>query len=101
MRVTIRIVGVLGLGASVTAALAQSPVQRRATLLPPQPLDAVEVARAAPPEPDPTLGSTPVARPQQGGPGWLGGTDAGVRHAAATTGPNPQQVRQLTPRDEP
>jgi hypothetical protein len=111
MRVRIGIVGVIGFGLSVTVALAQQP-QRRATLLPPQPLEKDElpaVARGAaeglPTFPD----STPVNRgaPRSGagglspagGPGWLSGTasDGGVQPAGGIVGAEKQSARPLTP----
>jgi hypothetical protein len=89
MRITIGIVGVLGLGASVTAALGQGPGtgQRGAMLLPPQRADATEVivARGSADDLPPFPGSTPVRPMQQAasGPGWLNGTDTNVRPAGA------------------
>src|SRR5262245_56873251 len=102
MRVRIGIVGVLGFGLSVTVALAQQPGgQRRATLLPPQPLEPSEmppVARGAAEDLPPFPGSTPVNRPAvAGGPAWLNSTDPNVQPAGATVGNTKQPVRPLTP----
>jgi hypothetical protein len=112
MRVTIGLVGILGVGLSVTVALAQGPV-RGARLLPPQPLEQAQtptVARGAAADLPLTGNSTPVMRPgyapitgakPAGGPAWLNGTgagDANVRPAAGTAGT--AHVRPLTPRED-
>lgn len=114
MRVTMGIVGLLGLG--VTVAVAQQPPatslpQRTAKLLAPQPLspgDARPVARASSEGLPTFVDSTPVTRANAklaGGPAWLNGTDPGVRPASGTVSNKPA-VRQLAqptamPRDEP
>ena len=111
MRVTIGLVGILGVGLSVTVALAQGPGPvRGARLLPPQPLEQPQtptVARGAAADLPLTGNSTPVTRSGNapisgakaaGGPAWLSGTgagDANVRPAAGTA-----HVRPLTPRED-
>jgi hypothetical protein len=98
MRVTVGIVGFLGLGVTVAIATAQPPggtgtTRRSATLLPPQPLHPSEVpaiARASAEELPAAFGTTPVTRPivknPAHGPGWLDGTDTNVRPAGGTAG---------------
>jgi hypothetical protein len=107
MRVTVGIVGVLGLGLTVAVAAAQAPGgapprQRAAKLLPPVPLDPSElpaVARAAADDDPMFPATTPVTRPGAktvaSGPGWLGGTDPGVRPAGGVIGTRPL-VRPLS-----
>jgi hypothetical protein len=91
MRLTMGMVGLLGVG--VTFAVAQPPIvtgpaQRTAMLLPPQPLAPTEVgavARASSEDLSRFLESTPVTRSStkpNNGPAWLNGTDSYVRPAS-------------------
>jgi hypothetical protein len=116
MRVTVGIVGVLGLGVTVAVAAAQTPggaaaPRRGATLLAPQavhPSELPAVVRASPDDLPAEPGMTPVTRPSKApasGPAWLNGTDPNVRPAGGAFGVR-QPVRPLvqpmgSPKDEP
>ena len=110
MRATVGILSILGLSISVAVAAAQAPrstnaPQRRAILLPPEPLPAGElprVVRAAAEDLTDEPVMTPVVRPTTrntpNGPGWLNGTDPNVRPAGGIGG-NESPVRSSTPRN--
>jgi len=117
MRATVGILSILGLSITVAMATAQAPrsmsaPQRRAILLPPEPLAAAELPRVArataeelPSEPAMTPVVRPAARTAATGPGWLNGMDPNVRPASGV-GTQPSSVRPINsrnaaPKDEP
>ncbi|MFO0825346.1 MAG: hypothetical protein U0792_19875 [Gemmataceae bacterium] len=106
MRFKIGIVGVLGVGVSLTVAIAQGAGQRSARLLAPRVADDTEVpvtARAAA-EPLPQFPeSTPVAPRSVRNTGqvnWLRGTDSNVRPVGGTATERPQP-RPINPNANP
>ena len=110
MRAIVGILSILGLSITVAVAAAQAPrtasaPQRRAILLPPEPLPASELPRVARAvaedlwtEPAMTPVVRPTARNTATGPGWLNGTDPNVRPASGVGG-NQSQPRPVTPRN--